>query len=280
MNSGIIYRATSPSGKCYIGQTTRSLELRKQHHEWQDACVAIHRAIKKYGVDNLQWDILHQAPEPCLNFLEWIEIMRHNSLMPNGYNLLVGDYGASEYLIEKWNKTGTGRGNRNGYKHSDETKKRMSDAQKKRWASIPRKPKPPKREPKVITKEQETQILELLRENPLTPDREIAQVVNVARETIRQIRIDNGLWTERRICYKDGKPYIYRVPTPDNLPDDARLFNEKVESISDIMLVHLHEVQKTDNEAWDLICDILEISCGNDPDMHLLQKEVADAAAR
>ena len=133
---------------------------------------------------------------------------------------------------------------------------------------------------KMITPEQCMTILMMLKENPLTPDAEIAEQVKVARETVRQIRIDNGLWTERRICMKDGKPYIYRVPTPDDLPDSARLFNEKVNGISDTMLTHLFEVQKSDNEAWDLICDVLEISCGNDPEMHLLQKEVADAATR
>ena len=134
----------------------------------------------------------------------------------------------------------------------------------------------------MITPEQFTTILMMLKENPLTPDAEIAQVVGtVSREKIRQIRIDNGLWTERRICYKDGKPYVIRVETPDDLPDDARLFNQKVNSISDIMLCHLFEVQKSPDksEAWDLICDVLEISCG-DPEMHLLCKEVADAETR
>ena len=116
----------------------------------------------------------------------------------------------------------------------------------------------------MLTQEKQTQIVDLLRENPLIPDAEIAEQVKVSRETIRQIRIENGLWTERRICYKDGKPYIIRVDTPDDLPDSARLFNDKVNSISDIMLCHLFEVQKSPDksEAWDLICDILEISCG------------------
>ena len=60
--TGIIYMATSPSGKSYIGQTTRSIDDRKIGHacdaETHDYAFA--NAIKKYGIDNFEWKILYE----------------------------------------------------------------------------------------------------------------------------------------------------------------------------------------------------------------------------
>lgn len=48
---GIIYRITYPNDFVYIGQTTYTLEFRKQQHlnrlDTED--FPVHRAIKKYG---------------------------------------------------------------------------------------------------------------------------------------------------------------------------------------------------------------------------------------
>ena len=56
---GIIYRLTSPSGKTYIGQTDRSFQVRwNQHCGKSSCCTALHRAIKKYGKENMTKEIL------------------------------------------------------------------------------------------------------------------------------------------------------------------------------------------------------------------------------
>ena len=97
---------TSPSGKSYIGQTTRPIEKRFQQHQKRSTnCVAIHRAIQKYGWENFEKD-WYECPDEDLNFDEELLIREMGTMTPEGYNL----------------KTGGGNG-----KMSNETKQKMSD---------------------------------------------------------------------------------------------------------------------------------------------------------
>ena len=64
----IIYRCTLPNGKMYIGQTYRELQERKCEHIRKSKIQTergynypFYRAIRKYGVENLIWDILDYA---------------------------------------------------------------------------------------------------------------------------------------------------------------------------------------------------------------------------
>jgi len=96
---GIIYKATSPSGKSYIGQSTRSLEIRWREHIYdsanQDSCVCLNRAIRKYGVDSFQLTILSNCnnDQTTLDVLEILFIVIHNTLKPTGYNIKLGGSG-------------------------------------------------------------------------------------------------------------------------------------------------------------------------------------------
>lgn len=52
---GTIYCYTSPSGKCYIGQTIRNPKRRRYEHAYKarrEIGFAFHKAIKKYGIEN------------------------------------------------------------------------------------------------------------------------------------------------------------------------------------------------------------------------------------
>ena len=93
MKTGIVYKATSPSGKCYIGKTIYSLKKRIWQHNNHKKCPAFSNALVKYGKDAFTWEVLHTAPEQCLFALEMIEIARHNCVSPNGYNLTYGGEG-------------------------------------------------------------------------------------------------------------------------------------------------------------------------------------------
>lgn len=58
--SGIIYMYKSPSGKYYIGQTTRP-KFRKNEHvsrAFNGSELPFHRAIRKYGIDSFEYSIL------------------------------------------------------------------------------------------------------------------------------------------------------------------------------------------------------------------------------
>ena len=108
---GVIYKITNKiNGKAYIGQTTRSPKLRFKEHS--RSSYPLGNAIRKYGMDNFTLDILDTAENSIeLDKLECFYIGLHNTLIDaKGYNLRIGG-DSSTFSIE--------------------TKKRMSDSQKK-----------------------------------------------------------------------------------------------------------------------------------------------------
>ena len=105
---GCIYKITNlVNGKAYIGQTYRDVETRViQEHlrGGSPSCRLLTSAVKKYGVDNFAYEILHDGILP--EFLDTFEIeaiKSHNTLAPNGYNLQTGGAGGlwSEESREK-----------------------------------------------------------------------------------------------------------------------------------------------------------------------------------
>ena len=123
---GFIYKITNTlNGKAYIGQTTLKLKQRMNVHFRSAGCPVIHNAIQKYGRDAFTVEILHEVLDIFLDDLEIAEIKRHNTLVPNGYNL-------------------DGGGNTNKVV-SDQTRKKLSDAHKGRK----RKPLSPEQRQKL-----------------------------------------------------------------------------------------------------------------------------------
>jgi group I intron endonuclease len=119
---------TSPSGKRYIGQTI-NLKNRMQKYACNDSKgqVAIYRAIKKYGWENFDVDILLEVKRKynireVLNIFESAFIRRLNTIDPYGYNLTYGgDYKKlSASTIEKMRLANLGQ------KRTSEAKMNMS----------------------------------------------------------------------------------------------------------------------------------------------------------
>ena len=132
--TGIIYKATAPSGRSYVGQTTMSLHRRITAHSTKSNCVAIKRAIDKYG-DGIQWSVVHtvygdtkEEVIDVLNGLEEYYIEYFETLSPVGYNLNTGgrNHTTSEETKRKMSIALKGR------KHSEETKRNISTAMKGR----------------------------------------------------------------------------------------------------------------------------------------------------
>lgn len=91
MNTYLIYKHTSPSGKSYIGQTGAFKRRTQEHLSSKSCCRAFLKAIQKYGWESFTHEIL--AQELTLdeaNRLEKKYIVEHNTLVPNGYNLTSG----------------------------------------------------------------------------------------------------------------------------------------------------------------------------------------------
>ena len=96
---GIIYKYTNKiNGKIYIGQTIDEERRKLEHFKAKDDFY-FHRALRKYGMDNFQYDVLYSSTEinnkneiiDVLNKLETEYILKYNSYKSEfGYNQTKG----------------------------------------------------------------------------------------------------------------------------------------------------------------------------------------------
>lgn len=110
----VYVRTNLINGKQYVGQTT-DFENREETWRYSNdyAGSLINRAREKYGYDNWSVKVLVECDtQDELNKWESYFIKELNTFKPNGYNLTYGGDGCS------------------GFKHSEETKKKISDAHK------------------------------------------------------------------------------------------------------------------------------------------------------
>lgn len=97
---GIIYKITNKvNGKSYIGQTRYTLEFRWRQHLHKRDNTYFHNAIKKYGPDNFQLEILEECPFSSLNEREMFYIAKYNTFK-DGYNLTIGGDGNRRLLLD------------------------------------------------------------------------------------------------------------------------------------------------------------------------------------
>lgn len=93
---GYIYKITNKvNGKMYIGQTKTSIEERMRKHysdaKWEKGVTGVDAAIRKYGEDNFQVDIICECDNEELNDLEVFYIEKYDTFnTPKGYNLTPG----------------------------------------------------------------------------------------------------------------------------------------------------------------------------------------------
>lgn len=102
--TGIIYRYTSPSGKCYIGQTINEHTRKYQHkyHAFNETCKdydkPFYRAIRKYGWDSFEYEILNtvvvDTVEELVDKLDTLEVYYIGiyDSYNNGYNSTIGGH--------------------------------------------------------------------------------------------------------------------------------------------------------------------------------------------
>jgi group I intron endonuclease len=92
---GIVYHAfNTANGKCYVGQTTRGLELRWREHRTasEKDWYALHRVINKHGVDAFVVTLVYTcySDQRDLDAAELYFGEFFNALVPNGYSLRLG----------------------------------------------------------------------------------------------------------------------------------------------------------------------------------------------
>lgn len=94
----VIYKATLPNNKSYIGCTTLKLSDRIKGHKSNakntSTNMLFHKAIRKYGFNSVKWEVLFETNDAKILYKKEQEfIQTFNSLTPNGYNLTLGGEG-------------------------------------------------------------------------------------------------------------------------------------------------------------------------------------------
>ena len=101
---GIIYKYTSPSGKCYIGQTVQESKRRYRFLNINQSYGSkkINNARKKYGPENFSYEILFE--EKCENKDELLKILSEKEIeYINQYDSCLNGYNHQEGGLSKVN---------------------------------------------------------------------------------------------------------------------------------------------------------------------------------
>ena len=117
-NNYSVYVHTTPSGKMYVGITKQKPEYRWGRNGGQYKGQVFYNAIEKYGWDNIEHEIIaeHLTEDEAKNFEIALIDKLHTADNRYGYNVTLGGESG------------------NGYKWSEEGKKKISENSKKMWA--------------------------------------------------------------------------------------------------------------------------------------------------
>ena len=88
-----IYKLTFSNGKCYVGQTKTDLNLRLTRHKnkaySEQSQTSVHKAFRMHGIPTIEL-IEKCDKQEIADTIEKENILKHNTLVPNGYNLQTG----------------------------------------------------------------------------------------------------------------------------------------------------------------------------------------------
>lgn len=125
------------NGKQYVGIANRPARRWIEHKSGHGSKL-IAQAIKKYGLENLKFDVLYEGCEIDIKRLEIDLIRQWGTKAPGGYNLTDGGEGTTGWKHSKetrkeMSKSRTGsRNGMYGKKHGKETRDKMSQRAKDR----------------------------------------------------------------------------------------------------------------------------------------------------
>lgn len=95
MSCGIYKITNTINGKTYIGQSS-NIEERWKKHKYANDDFAIHKAMRKYGIENFTFSIVEECATEELNNREIYWINYYNSL-EDGYNMIPGGSNGAGY---------------------------------------------------------------------------------------------------------------------------------------------------------------------------------------
>jgi len=127
----IIYKATNIiNGKCYIGQTIRSLKDRINQHiivKNNKSRTYFHNTLNKHGIESFIWEVIEECDsKEELDEMEFHYIKQYKSYWKdNGYNLTHGGDGRYDFITSEETRKKLSIANK-GKKRSKETRKKLS----------------------------------------------------------------------------------------------------------------------------------------------------------
>ena len=209
----LVYSATFPNGKMYIGQTNKSLEIRKMGHIYSATSknkrkktnVLFHKALLKHK-DKIVWDVLKDNLSNAeANFFEKKYIKDFDSMV-NGYNQTSGgrsNFVHSKQTIELIAKKASAHSLLNW---DDNRKKKASSEMKTQWQD----PNMASKRPVAIKKARSTTKQRQLTSNDSTvrysdPNKrnEMATACGAKEFEVTKDGLFVGRWTNAAQCAKD-----------------------------------------------------------------------------
>lgn len=117
--NNVIYKIVFPNNKCYIGQTVNFIKRKREHKNSfnnknrKEYSFLLNKAIRKYGFENLQWNIVQENLSSKLHMDMWEKLYIHLEQSNNlnfGYNMTEGGEGVGSGEVHPlfgkipWNK--------------------------------------------------------------------------------------------------------------------------------------------------------------------------------
>lgn len=144
-----VYMHITPSGKRYIGITQQEPKKRWRQGKGYKENQPFSKAIKKYGWENIQHEIVAEnLSKEEAGQMEKDLIQQYNTTNKNyGYNVCLGGEDGwvgvhhTEEAKKKMSEAKKGKTYRKGYHLSEETKRKLSESHKGKYRGIPVEPK-------------------------------------------------------------------------------------------------------------------------------------------
>lgn len=181
MSNYLIYKATSPSGKCYIGITSRPLIARRAEHYYncKRSNTRFYAALRKYKQE-VQWEILQEG------------LTKEQAI--------VAEVRLISELQPKYNSSEGGEGNW-GWRATEDTKRKMSESSFARYARTPKD----QWAPKAAIDKNKRKVVDL----------DTGIVYDSGLEAARQLGIDCS--RIHKYCKKQVKSQRYRLEYQDGV---------------------------------------------------------------
>ena len=137
-DSGIYAITNKITGECYVGQSIYSIKKRWFYHRWElrynrHTNPKLQNAWNKYGEDAFELELLEECTDRDTAYDRERYYIELRDSFVHGYNQDKGCHGDNGRVISEETRQKIGEKNRinmTGKKHSDETKRKMSESHK------------------------------------------------------------------------------------------------------------------------------------------------------